>query len=68
MKDINQPALDLGLNEASTLLLKQMKRGRVTADQMAKTLKLRLGVADDPTQQQPSLSDCLEAMLQQAAE
>lgn len=31
-----------------------------------KTLKLRLGVADDPTQQQPSLSDCLGAMLQQA--
>ncbi|MBC5784312.1 DUF1631 family protein [Ramlibacter sp. USB13] len=33
---------------------------------MAKTLKLRLGVADDPTQLQPSLSDCLAAMLQQA--
>lgn len=33
---------------------------------MAKTMKLRLGVADDPTQQQPSLSDCLAAMLQQA--
>jgi len=33
---------------------------------MAKTMKLRLGVADDPTQQQPSLSDCLSAMLQQA--
>jgi len=33
---------------------------------MAKMMKLRLGVADDPTQQQPSLSDCLSAMLQQA--
>src|SRR3954469_4908225 len=33
---------------------------------MAKTMKLRLGVADDPTQLQPSLSDCLAAMLQQA--
>lgn len=33
---------------------------------MAKLLKLRLGVADDPTALQPSLHDCLEAMLQQA--
>jgi hypothetical protein len=33
---------------------------------MAKMMKLRLGVADDPTQLQPSLSDCLAAMLQQA--
>lgn len=33
---------------------------------MAKTMKLRLGVADDPTQLQPSLSDCLAAILQQA--
>jgi hypothetical protein len=33
---------------------------------MAKTMKLRLGVADDPTQLQPSLSDCLAAMLHQA--
>jgi len=33
---------------------------------MAKTLKLRLGVSDDPTALQPSLSDCLGAMLQQA--
>ncbi|HEY0824201.1 MAG TPA: DUF1631 family protein [Ramlibacter sp.] len=29
-------------------------------------MKLRLGVADDPTQLQPSLSDCLAAMLKQA--
>jgi hypothetical protein len=33
---------------------------------MAKSLKLRLGVADDPTTLQPSLSDCLAAMLEQA--
>lgn len=33
---------------------------------MAKLLKLRLGVADDPTALQPTLNDCLEAMLQQA--
>ena len=33
---------------------------------MAKMIKLRLGVSDDPTALQPSLSDCLGAMLQQA--
>ena len=33
---------------------------------MAKMLKLRLGVADDPTALQPSLNDCLEALLGQA--
>lgn len=33
---------------------------------MAKMMKLRLGVADDPTALQPSLSDCLAAMLKQA--
>ncbi|HZY16147.1 MAG TPA: DUF1631 family protein, partial [Ramlibacter sp.] len=33
---------------------------------MAKMMKLRLGVADDPTALQPSLSDCLAAMLQQS--
>jgi hypothetical protein len=33
---------------------------------MAKMMKLRLGVSDDPTALQPSLSDCLAAMLQQA--
>jgi hypothetical protein len=33
---------------------------------MANLLKLRLGVSDDPTAFQPSLNDCLEAMLQQA--
>ncbi|MEJ6022405.1 DUF1631 family protein [Ramlibacter sp. PS4R-6] len=33
---------------------------------MAKLLKLRIGVADDPTALQPSLNDCLEALLQQS--
>jgi hypothetical protein len=33
---------------------------------MAKLLKLKLGVADDPTALQPSLNDCLATMLQQA--
>jgi len=33
---------------------------------MAKLLKLRFGVADDPTARQPSLNDCLEAMLPQS--
>jgi hypothetical protein len=33
---------------------------------MAKMMKLRLGVSDDPTALQPSLSDCLGTMLQQA--
>ena len=33
---------------------------------MAKLMKLRLGVADDPTALQPTLNDCLAAMVQQA--
>lgn len=33
---------------------------------MASKLKLRMGVADDPTALQPSLNDCLAAMIQQA--
>ena len=33
---------------------------------MAKLLKFRLGVSDDPTTLEPSLNDCLEAVLQQA--
>lgn len=33
---------------------------------MAKLMKLRMGVSDDPTALQPSLSDCLAAMLKQA--
>jgi hypothetical protein len=33
---------------------------------MANLLKLRLGVSDDPSAFQPSLNDCLNALLQQA--
>ena len=33
---------------------------------MANLLKLRIGVSDDPSALQPSLNDCLEALLQQA--
>lgn len=38
MKDINQAALDLGLKEASSILLKGMKRGKVDGKKMASTL------------------------------
>jgi len=38
MKDINQAALDLGLNEASGILNKQLKRGRIDGNKMAKVL------------------------------
>ncbi|CDG22705.1 Fatty acid oxidation complex subunit alpha [Includes: Enoyl-CoA hydratase/Delta(3)-cis-Delta(2)-trans-enoyl-CoA isomerase/3-hydroxybutyryl-CoA epimerase; 3-hydroxyacyl-CoA dehydrogenase] [Xenorhabdus poinarii G6] len=38
MKDINQKALDLGINEAAKLLHKQFERGRLDAMKMAKIL------------------------------
>ncbi|WP_199610161.1 fatty acid oxidation complex subunit alpha FadB [Flocculibacter collagenilyticus] len=38
MKDINDDALALGLNEASQLLNKQLKRGRIDGKKMANTL------------------------------
>ncbi|WP_028113181.1 fatty acid oxidation complex subunit alpha FadB [Ferrimonas kyonanensis] len=38
MKDIAQPALDLGLNEAAKLLAKQVERGRMKPAAMAKVL------------------------------
>ncbi|MCC2618008.1 fatty acid oxidation complex subunit alpha FadB [Aestuariibacter halophilus] len=38
MKDIAQPALDLGLNEAAKILGKGMQKGKVDATKMAKTL------------------------------
>lgn len=38
MKDIAQPALDLGLNEAAKILGKGMKRGKVDPAKMAATL------------------------------
>ena len=38
MKDIQPSALDLGMNEASKILGKQLERGRLTLDKMVKTL------------------------------
>lgn len=38
MKDINQAALDTGLNEVNSLLLKQIKRGKSNPEKMAKVL------------------------------
>jgi 3-hydroxyacyl-CoA dehydrogenase/enoyl-CoA hydratase/3-hydroxybutyryl-CoA epimerase/enoyl-CoA isomerase len=38
MKDINQPALDLGLSEAAKILNKGVQLGKVTPEKMAKTL------------------------------
>lgn len=38
MKDIAPQAIELGLNEASKLLQKQLERGRITADKMAGVL------------------------------
>ncbi|MCY7294718.1 fatty acid oxidation complex subunit alpha FadB [Alteromonas sp. a30] len=38
MKDIAEPALELGLNEAASILGKGMKRGKVDAKKMAATL------------------------------
>lgn len=38
MKDINDGAIELGLNEASKLLGKQLKRGKIDATKMAATL------------------------------
>lgn len=38
MKDIAQPALELGLSEASKILATQIKRGRSTPEKMAKVL------------------------------
>jgi 3-hydroxyacyl-CoA dehydrogenase / enoyl-CoA hydratase / 3-hydroxybutyryl-CoA epimerase / enoyl-CoA isomerase len=38
MKDINEPALQLGLDEAKKLLSGQLTRGRIDAQQMAQTL------------------------------
>jgi 3-hydroxyacyl-CoA dehydrogenase/enoyl-CoA hydratase/3-hydroxybutyryl-CoA epimerase/enoyl-CoA isomerase len=40
MKDITDSALDLGLNEASKLLNKQVKRKKVTPEQMGQTLNM----------------------------
>src|SRR6476469_835818 len=44
----------------------KLSRPPIMSGTMAKLLKLKLGVADDPTALQPSLNDCLSTMLQQA--
>jgi hypothetical protein len=43
-----------------------MSPAAIISATMAKMLKLRLGVADDPSALQPSLNDCLGTVLQQA--
>lgn len=40
MKDINDPALQLGLNEATKLLDKLVSTGRLSTDKMAKTIAM----------------------------
>jgi len=40
MKDINQPALDLGMNEAIKILSKGVKIGKLKADKMAKIVSM----------------------------
>ena len=40
MKDINQPALDLGMNEAIKILSKGVKLGKLSADKMAKVVSM----------------------------
>lgn len=40
MKDINNPALELGLTEATKLLNKLVSRGRLSAEKMAKTISM----------------------------
>ena len=40
MKDINEEALELGLNEAIKLLNKLLKRERITPEKMAKTISM----------------------------
>lgn len=40
MKDINDSAIELGLNEATKLLGKQVQRKKISTEQMAKTLNM----------------------------
>ena len=40
MKDINQPALDLGIQEANKLLAKGVKRGKLTEEKAGQILSL----------------------------
>ena len=62
MKDIAQPALDLGLSEAAKILGKGMQRGKVTPDVMAKTLN-----AITPTLEYSAIKDAdlvIEAVVE----
>lgn len=62
MKDINQAALDLGLNEASSILEKGMQRGKVDAKKMASTLNNII-----PTLDQNAIADAdliIEAVVE----
>ncbi|MBG3080932.1 fatty acid oxidation complex subunit alpha FadB [Proteus mirabilis] len=52
MKDINQKSLELGMNEALSLLQKRQEKGRMTAVDMAKTLS-----SIQPTLNYASVSD-----------
>ncbi|MEQ5806501.1 fatty acid oxidation complex subunit alpha FadB [Alteromonas sp. NFXS44] len=62
MKDINTPALDLGLSEAAKILNKGMERGKVDAKKMAATLN-----AITPTLEYSTLKDAdvvIEAVVE----
>ncbi|TPV55044.1 fatty acid oxidation complex subunit alpha FadB [Aestuariibacter sp. GS-14] len=62
MKDIAQPALDLGLSEAAKILGKGMQRGKVTPEVMAKTLN-----AITPTLEYSAIKDAdlvIEAVVE----
>ncbi|MEQ4924234.1 fatty acid oxidation complex subunit alpha FadB [Proteus hauseri] len=52
MKDINQKSLELGMNEALSLLQKRQEKGRMSAVEMAKTL-----ASIQPTLNYASVSD-----------
>ncbi|QGX40184.1 fatty acid oxidation complex subunit alpha FadB [Permianibacter aggregans] len=53
MKDIKPEALDLGMSEASKILLKGVEIGKITNQQMAKTL-----ASITPTLEYSTLKDC----------
>jgi 3-hydroxyacyl-CoA dehydrogenase/enoyl-CoA hydratase/3-hydroxybutyryl-CoA epimerase/enoyl-CoA isomerase len=62
MKDINQAALDLGLQEAAKILGKGMERGKVDAKTMANTLNNIV-----PTLEYSAIKDCdlvIEAVVE----
>ncbi|MEG3766591.1 fatty acid oxidation complex subunit alpha FadB [Alteromonas sp. 14N.309.X.WAT.G.H12] len=62
MKDINEEALQLGLNEAAKILNKGMQRGKVDGKKMAATLN-----AITPTLEYSAMKDCdvvIEAVVE----